>query len=441
MTIPKGHYILIFTLILCLSFGYTTWFEPIAISLFLFEIYRVLIKIENFGILQTTRIFFILQYLIGPLIAYNMDQNLIIPVYRMQIPSEVYFSFALPAILAFVIGSEISLQKDNKTNLDRDFKFISQDRINFKTLILISIAIELSFSFINFGSSFTFSLITAFKFSFLAALILSRQKLPIFFISLVLGIQIAQSLRMAMFHDLLIWSVIISLIAFQKHRIKSIYKILSIVIFVFIVGVVQLAKQEFRSSGDKDVFKEIALGKSKVSTLDALLTNSVRINQGFIITHIMKRIPSKMDFANGSALQEVFVSALVPRILAPDKINAGDQEFFTKYTGVKLNKSTSMAISPLGDGYVNFGVIGGVIFMFLYGFFLHYFLKFILKLANKYQLLIIFIPAIYLFSIRPDCELQTSLGQMFKGFLFYYLITLSITYLSKSDNYVRHIRS
>src|SRR5690606_5148402 len=102
-------------------------------------------------------------------------------------------------------------------------------------------------------------------------------------------------------------------------------------------------------------------------SFESLAKSNIRINQGFIVTNIMHNIPETMPFEEGKQLMLIIKSAFLPRVLAPDKLNAGDRLFFMKYSGMALQQGTSMGLSSMGDFYVNFGVFGGVICMFILG--------------------------------------------------------------------------
>src|SRR5687767_6982833 len=51
--------------------------------------------------------FMCLQMLIGPLLAYNGLDKFQIGYYKMQIPESEYFSYVLPAVVAFIAGLHI----------------------------------------------------------------------------------------------------------------------------------------------------------------------------------------------------------------------------------------------------------------------------------------------------------------------------------------------
>src|SRR6185312_13056000 len=93
------------------------------------------------------------------------------------------------------------------------------------------------------------------------------------------------------------------------------------------------------------------------------------------------------------------------------------------YSRIAVAPGTSMGLSSLGDAYINFGVLGGVSFMLFYGLLFSEVLNIFYKNSFEYPVLILFVPLVFYYPIRPDCELQTILGHLFKScFLIFVMI-------------------
>ena len=131
----------------------------------------------------------------------------------------------------------------------------------------------------------------------------------------------------------------------------------------------------------------------------------------------MTRRKEKKEFQNGAQMLELFEAAILPRIIAPNKLRAGDRSTFVKYSGIALRQGTSMGLSSVGDAYINFGVIGGCIFMFFLGLMYNITLQMFGKYSVRYPILILFTALTFYYPIRPDCELQTILGHLFKSIM------------------------
>jgi hypothetical protein len=127
-------------------------------------------------------------------------------------------------------------------------------------------------------------------------------------------------------------------------------------------------------------------------------------------------------------LRQIIEAAFLPRYLAPEKLEAGDQKIFNKYTGLSIGRGTSMGLSSVGDAYINYGPIGGCVFMFVLGLCFNLLLKLFYRNYKIYPALVLFIPLVFYFPIRPDCELQTILGHIVKSC---FLLVLIFTFWKK----------
>ena len=90
-----------------------------------------------------------------------------------------------------------------------------------------------------------------------------------------------------------------------------------------------------------------------------------------------------------------------------------------------LREGTSMALSSLGDAYINFGYVGGCIFMFFLGLTYSTVLNSFEKYSHKYSCILLFLPLVFYYPIRPDCELQTILGHLVKAVFLVFIIVYS----------------
>ena len=172
--------------------------------------------------------------------------------------------------------------------------------------------------------------------------------------------------------------------------------------------------------------------RNSVFNYKKLASSNVRINQGFILTNIMNTVPEKVPFENGKELMKILEAAVLPRIIAPNKLNAGDRTIFMKYSHIPLAPGTSMALGAMGDAYINFGVLGGCIFMFCFGLLFSEVLNRFYHFSKVYPFLLLFTPLVFYYPMRPDCELQTTLGHLVKScFLIYMLLIFWKKDLSK----------
>ncbi len=417
-----------------------SWYSFIAISI---SLHQFLFLFNSIGVTIPVRALFgalmCLQMLVGSTLAYNgLDQYQILERYMMQVPEEQYFSYAIPSVLAFIIALNIS-NKPVGEIIERDR--IEQVIETNKNLPYILIGIGFAFSFfgsaLSSGLGFIIYVLSNLKFIGAFLLVLQKGKLKVIPLIIVYSAIIVSSLREAMFHDLITWVIFLGAIFAIRTKPSPAIKVTFIVIFTIIVVIIQQLKGIYRSSlrqGDEAGLKTFATafeqGKdnSDVFLLAGLAQSNVRINQGFIITHIMKTVPAQLPFSNGEELMVILEAAFLPRILAPNKLKAGDRTIFSKYSGLELLEGTSMGLSSLGDAYINFGVWGGCVFMFALGAFYNLVLYGFQKFSKNYPLLILLATLIFYFPIRPDSELQTNLGHVIKSII---LIAILLQVFSK----------
>jgi len=282
---------------------------------------------------------------------------------------------------------------------------------------------------------FVFVILSVFKFVGLFLIILGNKGIKPVYLIVVFGSIISSSVAQGMFFDLLTWLIFVSSIYAIKYKPPFYLKIVFSMTFVLLAVTIQQLKGDYREATWKQgqeanlVTMQNALKKKDekagVFSFESLGASNLRINQGYIITNIMKTVPEKVPYQNGDELELILEAAFLPRILAPNKLNAGDRMIFIKYSDIPVILGTSMALSSLGDAYINFGVIGGCIFMFFYGSLFNLFLKMIYKNSFKYPILILFSSVIFYYPIRPDCELQTILGHLLKStFLVFVIINI-----------------
>lgn len=373
-----------------------------------------------------------LQYLVGPSFAYSGLDELMYFKYRMQVPEEVYFAYALPAVICFILGLHIS----GKLNGERvDEKAVKDfvDSNNHLPYIFIGIGFLSSVVSPLFGSELrnVFYILSGFKFIGLFMMLLGGQQLKWLPLTIVVGSIVLSSLRIGMFHDLLTWLFFVLAVLAIKYKTSVAIKAYFAIGLVLLVIVIQQLKGAYRQNisygeGSVGTFEETFYTVNQdggVFNLSNIAESNVRINQGFIVTNAMAWVPEHEPFANGFELYQILEAAFLPRILAPDKLKSGDNSIVLKYTGLRIRAGTSMSISALGDFYVNFGTFGGCICMFLFGWIFNVVLNGFQKFSRDFPVIILFTPLVFYYPIRPDTALQTGLGHLVKAsFLLYVMI-------------------
>jgi len=378
--------------------------------------------------------FMCMQMLLGPAMAYSGLDAYQRPETQMQIPELDYFMYAIPAVICFIIGLHVTAGKlkGEFINQEKIRQYVEQN----ETLPYYFVAFGFVASFVSpyFGSElgFVFFLFSNFKFIGAFLIILGNKKLKPLYLVIVFGSIAASSLQQAMFHDLITWLIFLGAVFALKYKPSVNIKALFAIGFALLALVIQQLKGDYRHttySGEEGAGLSTFIqtydesqSKGRFSA-ESIAESNVRINQGYIVTHIMKTVPDKVPYENGAEMLEILKAAILPRILAPNKLMAGDRTIFMKYTGLFLLPGTSMGLSTMGDAYVNFGTFGGTIFMFFFGLLFSEILNAFYKRSVEYPVLLLFIPMVFYYPIRPDCELQTILGHLFKScFLIFVML-------------------
>ncbi len=385
--------------------------------------------------------FMCVQFFIGPAMAYSGLDAYQYFQYRMKISETAYFAYAIPAVVSFIIGMHVMAGKlDGEILAEEKIILFAQKNpsIAYKFIGIGFLASIIS-SFFSSEAAFVFYLLGSFKFIGLFLLILGGKQIKVLPLILVIGSIISTSLGEGMFHDLLTWIIFTGAVVAIKYKFRFNTKIIACILFIALALVIQVLKSSYRTAkgevgetGGIETFSKVYEKQNEdkgIFSFEQLAPSNVRINQGFIITNIMATIPSRIPFSNGAEMYQILEAAILPRFLAPNKLMAGNREIFMKYTGIQIRQGTSMGLSSLGDAYINYGIYGGCAFMFLLGLLYSYVLKVFYKHSREYPILILFTALVFYYPIRPDCELQTILGHLFKSC---FLIACMIFYFKRT---------
>lgn len=389
-----------------------------------------------------------LQYLVGPTFAYSgLDEQMYFK-YRMQVPEDVYFAYAIPAVILFILGLHASGKLNGeKVNEDAVEEFVASNPQLPYIFIGIGFVSSLISGFFGAELANVFYILSGFKFIGLFMMLLSRRQVKILPLVLVVGAIASSSLKAGMFHDLLTWLVFVLAVLAIRYKPSVIVKTWMAIGMVLLVVIIQQVKATYRSNitygqGSLEAFDETFRTVNRnggVFDLSTIAESNVRINQGFIVTYALKWVPDHEPFSHGGELAQILEAGFLPRIIAPNKLKAGDNSLVLKYTGMPIRQGTSMSISALGDFYVNFGTFGGCICMFIFGWLFNLVLNGFQKMSRDFPIVLIFTPLVFYYPIRPDTALQTALGHMVKAsFLLYVMLMFWKKDLSKAG-VKRHI--
>ncbi len=208
-------------LIIRLVFYEISVFSYVAIMI---SLYEFILLFSSIRFIIPTRYllgsFMCIQFFIGPTLAYNgLDQYQYF-VYKMQIPETEYFLYAIPAVLAFILGLHINAGHYRGEIIDQKRVKFFVDKHPFLPYTFIIIGFLASVVAERFSSdlAFVFYLLGSFKFIGLFMLILGTKQLKIIPLLLVIGSIVSSSLGSGMFHDLITWFVFTASVFAIKYK-------------------------------------------------------------------------------------------------------------------------------------------------------------------------------------------------------------------------------
>lgn len=361
-----------------------------------------------------------LQWIVGAFLEYKFDFGHF--KYYMYVNELTYMSYVVPAYLVFVFFTLYKSKKVNLQALPLDFEKYSQIGTY---IFFIGVAARLLKSVSPDSLRFIFFLLQ--NFIYVGAIILLFSAVKWHKILSYGGVVylVLSSVISGFFHDLILWGSFIYLFWAFKNKPSLKLNLAILVVGLFVSTILQGVKTNYRQmiwggyQGDY-VSLFFNLFGSSISTYN-LETSSdggelnARLNQGWIISAVMDHTPRVQRLAYGSTIKEAVFATMLPRFINPNKARAGGIENFEKYTGLYLEEGTSMGISLMGEGYANYGKTGGIIFMGFWGLTLTLFWVFISKQIKRNNLILFFVPLIFLQVVKAETELVVVLNHLVKA--------------------------
>lgn len=394
-------------------------YELISIAVFFFVLLKFIFDLgSKISIKNIICLLMALQWLLGPVLGYLFNDYILIN-YRMAVDKIVYFGYVLPATVAFIVGIYLKL---NKTPYKPNFS----PNVNYYQKGIMLILIGFVFEYLP-GAGFIGYLLAALKYVGAFYMILTPHKNKYYWIALVFGyLFFLRSLVSGGFHELLLWSCFLLILNFYFNHKSFLFRFSLIFIGFFFVFILQLVKPSYRSQISENsseskttiFFKLVSdklFGNDPLFSNEDISYNVIRINQGWIISNVMNYVPTQQPFANGKTVQDAIIASIFPRFLFPNKAIAGGHLNMEKYAGITLNESTSMDISQVGEAYANFGVMGGILMMFILGLFSNMVITFVEKKCLHHPELILWLPLLYLQVVKAETSLVTVLNHLVKA--------------------------
>lgn len=401
----------------------------IGILQFLFYlVFFVLRSGKTFAFKEWFLMHYSLFYILSPALSYIKNQD---TTYAMKIPAETYFPLTCLGLLSLHLGLMVFQRKKKRDILnqhDIGTIFLIHKKTIWGFLILGTISGILRI-FISGELSFIFYLLGLLRYIGGFSLFLATKKYSYLFLASL--IDIFSTITSGMYHDLLIYFIFSLLIIFYVKKVKLLGRIAFLLggfLFVMLIQSIKFGYRENLSHSNenstflifdiitKKIIDDEVLGeKNKTQSID-------RFNQGWIFASTIENMDRTNDFQGFSLVSRYMESALLPRFLAPNKIESGDQEIFSRFSGRIINEETSMGLGVFADGYIAFGEFGVYLFCFCLGLIF----SLVFYMADKWEKVspfyIFFIIPILFYGVRPDCELQTVINHIVKSSILYGLI-------------------
>jgi hypothetical protein len=441
-------YPLLLLLIFTLSV-FTNWYAVLSISLMVVLLIITLDKIgKGIVLLETIAVLYVFTCIVMPLVGYKYysSANALsrLWVKYMPVSQDTYFPYALPAITGFCLAITFpSFGRrvlDSGTYLQKKILEIKAALLNQKKYGLYIIAIGVVISFVaNFlPVAFNYFAQLFFFGSFAGLLYIhfspdfKRKKL----VMIIFGVFVFWNAVQSGMFTIVAYMGITIFSFFRLGKQSSMLK--KLVLMVATIGffiVLQNVKLTYRKQtwtggygGNKvglfsDLFVQNVQKSNELLNQQALFPLYSRTNQGYNVGLVMRKIPSIQNYDNGDRLLTVFASAFVPRLLWPDKPEAGGVFNMKYYAGYTL-KGWSTNVGPLGEAYGSFGLAGGIIYMILLGFFLRWAYIRFFTLAGKAPLLIFWLPVLFYQTISSaETDSLQILNSVVKSAFFIWMLT------------------
>lgn len=415
--------LIVFTTFLFLQDVYQSTAITIALILFSELLHK---SNKQFAFREWVLLLYAINYLVAPTITYNLPEDDI--QYGMKLVSDQYFELAIPGFLCFTMGMFIF-----KTNIFKvDFsKVNASSAVNEKFLLQITIfGIGLNLVNIIIAGELNFVIYLLALFRFVGAFALfSLNKRNWFWVFIVLVIELGKGFLAGMYHDALMWVVFFALFFVYANKPSFRLKLLGSIGVVSLVLFVQAIKLNYREEvwkGNQEASLEtiykISSKQANSDILigsDNLLSTLNRGNQAWIFASTVENMDRSKNFQGLTNVNKYMEAAILPRFLAPDKIQSGDKEIFNEFSGHEINEGTSMGLGIFADGYVAYGAWGVYIFGFALGLIFSLTFKLVERWTKVSPFYVLLLLPLLNYAVRPDCELQTTINHLFKGILLY----------------------
>lgn len=381
----------------------------------------------------------LVQWVLAPWAGYYITPDQ--PVFTMSLPAANYFAYAVPAALCLTVGLYLPLWKLGRAGPPTHAVAVpSEFRGTCDAMIVAGFLCTAVQNSVPFALRYFMTLCGYLAFVGAFGMMLVRARRWQWRVLAVLALRAALSTSDGLFHDLLLWSAYTGTLVIFMFRPKVTTIVGVAVVGLFMIGVLNEAKLNYRKAVALAPMMPLAdrlslLGSdlsgqatnpSGTFTGDALTRMVTRLNQGWIIARIIVWVPTSEPYAHGETIVDAVRAAILPRFIDPNKYEAGGAENFPRFTGLTLSGTTSMNLSPAGEMYANFGANGGLIGMLLFGVALGMLYRMFAIWAHSSPLWWAWAPYVMLYTMQAENGLGESINHVAKSSLLMLLVVYTV---------------
>lgn len=415
--------------------------ELLSIGLFVFLTLDFIDSIgKNYNILDIPILLALFQCMLMPMVVYhvyNDDQLVRALKYDMGIKEERYYGFMFPAIVVMMIGIKLPplFQFSYKQKFFQAIVAVKTYLVGKGNmgvlLIIIGIVANTMRDFIGGAMQYVAYLISMLLYVGVLYTYFSDHKQRFWYLVSGGVVILAQAIRKGMFGELVYVLLLAGLLMLLGKKISATYKITIVTVGFVAVLILQSIKADYRAVTWQD---QPDGGQSKAGTFVSLIADRItdpsrffdldlmfptvnRFNQGMIVAKVMDHVPNRTPYAEGETIFKSLAATFVPRLLWPDKPQSGGHENMLRFTGYDI-QGYSMNISPMGEAYANYGVSGGIFFMFCYGLFFSVLIVVLMHYVQSRPTLILWFPILFLNSIQMETDILMCLNSLIKNMIF-----------------------
>jgi hypothetical protein len=420
-------------------------YETLSITFFL---YYLITFIHNLGkklvILDVVLLNALFICLVMPVVGYhyfNFDNRLARSWWLyMRVPSDEYYSFMFPAMLALVAGFKLpvfyrkQIPSDQTGYMARAKSYVGNTKWQGVILVAIGAVSSLLKGYVPGALSHVFFLFSHLMFVGVFYCLYSQFPNKRTIMVLVFGFLIVTSVLGGMFGELVYMGVMTLILVLLGRKINFFTKLSVIAVGLFVIMVIQTVKPLYRQEIWKqnyqgsqitlfaDLFQQVVTNPTAMFTEEYMLFRLYsRFNQGQVISRVLDAVPRRYPYANGETIFLSVAGSIIPRFLWPNKPQAGGAYNFKRFLGITL-KGYSIGLSPFGEAWGNFGKYGGIIFMFCFGLLYNFFYAFFFKIAKKVASLVLWCPFVFFYAINIETDFFTMVNSFTKAALFTFVM-------------------